>query len=819
MKVLHNFRIFFSKFNAFFNFMFTYNKFNFMQEDGFVRKIIRLLLCGLCLILFPVSVSCSNGYAGVNNIPFPKETAILASPGEGWKSVGPGGGGAIFVPVVSPHDPKTAMVACDMTGTYITHDAGKTWKQLNLRSTVNAIAFDPVNPKTIYAASTGLFRSDDGGGSWQLICPNPKNGVTESMIGDHGDHSFTSKDNWPGGNIQFIRVDPSRPNNLYLGIKSDDLHIYYSTNRGQSWKKAVSLYENEIRQMYIDPSSPLNNRTMYVFTDTTIYRVSTATFKFEAIDTPMNMTNIKFASCGLDPKTKKPVFYVTSRTVWDGKTLYTGVMRSMDQGRTWKELKTGLDADLRGVPAGNSRDFTAIATAEYDASKVYLAVERYPELSAVNKTKMNYLGMFASDNYGISWKWSLRIGDKDPGNMKGGWLERNYDTDWVGAPKCLAVSPSNPGVCYYTGIGMVFNTYDGGKTWKQAYSDDNPDASASSRGIEVTTSYGVHFDPFDKNHMVISYTDIGMFQSYNGGKSWNQAITGVPKGWINTCYWMVYDPEVKGRAWSVWSSMHDLPREKMFRRDISTYTGGVCKTDNGISAWSKSNTGMPENTVATHIVLDPKSPAGNRTLYVAAMGKGVYKSSDDGKTWQLKNTGITGSLNAWRLVLMPDGTLYLLVSRGLKNGMQVDGAVYKSVDGAGHWEKTAMPRGVNAPNDMVYDNTDPKRLYLACWPKTVNGNERNGGLYVSEDAGKSWRNLFDETSHVYSVAVDPSDNSVLFIVTFEGAAYRSDDRGATWNKLKCYDFKWGHRPVPDPYNKDRLYITTFGNSVWYGPKR
>jgi photosystem II stability/assembly factor-like uncharacterized protein len=779
----------------------------------------RIILCVMTLIFLPTNIPYSSSRNGVNNILFPKETVITANPAEGWKSVGPGGGGAIFVPVISPHDPKTAMVACDMTGTYITHDAGETWKQLNLRSTVNAIAFDPVNPKTIYASSTGLFRSDDGGENWQLVYPNPKNGVTESMIGDHGDHWFASGDNWPGGALQFIRVDPSQPNNLYLGIKSGDMHIFYSTNRGQSWKKGVSFSKNEIKHIYIDPSSPKDNRAMYVFTDMSIYKVSTGTFKYEKIETSIKITNIKFVSCGLDPSTKKPVFYLTTKTVWDGKKLYTGVMRSMDQGKTWKEMTAGLDADLRGVPAGNSREFTAIATAEYDASKVYLAIERYPELSNVNKAKMNYLGMFKSENYGTSWKWSMRVGDKDPGNKKGGWLERNYDTDWVGAPKRLAVCPSNPDVCYYTGIGMAFNSYDGGETWKQAYSNDNPDGSATSRGIEVTTTYGVHFDPHDKNHLIISYTDIGMFQSNNGGKSWSQAIKGVPREWINTCYWMVFDPEVKGRAWSVWSYAHDLPREKMFRRDISTYTGGVCKTDDGIATWKKSNTGMPENTVATHIVLDPGSPAGKRTLYVAAAGKGVFKSTDDGKTWKLKNTGISGSLNAWRLVLTPDGTLYLLVIRGLKEGSQVDGDMYKSVDGAEHWEKSAMPSGVNAPNDLVYDNTNPKRLYLACWPKTVNGSEQNGGLYVSEDAGKSWRNIFDETSHVYSVAVDPFDNSVLFIVTFEGAAYRSDDMGATWNKLKGYDFKWGHRPIPDPYDIDRLYITTFGSSVWYGSKR
>jgi hypothetical protein len=43
----------------------------------------------------------------------------------GWERVGPGGGGAMFWPAISPHDPDFAMVACDMTGSYVTYNGGK----------------------------------------------------------------------------------------------------------------------------------------------------------------------------------------------------------------------------------------------------------------------------------------------------------------------------------------------------------------------------------------------------------------------------------------------------------------------------------------------------------------------------------------------------------------------------------------------------------------------------------------------------------------------------------------------------------------------
>src|SRR6266566_1479772 len=83
-------------------------------------------------------------------------------PGD-FKIIGPGGGGAQFHPTISPHDPRTVLVGCDMTGSYITHDGGKSWHMFNLRQPARFFMFDPVDPKTMYARSLGLWRSADAG--------------------------------------------------------------------------------------------------------------------------------------------------------------------------------------------------------------------------------------------------------------------------------------------------------------------------------------------------------------------------------------------------------------------------------------------------------------------------------------------------------------------------------------------------------------------------------------------------------------------------------------------------------------------------------
>jgi hypothetical protein len=62
---------------------------------------------------------------------------------ERWRVIGPGGGGALFHPTVSPHDPRMAIVSCDMTGNYMTTDSGSHWRGFNLGAPVRFFLFDP----------------------------------------------------------------------------------------------------------------------------------------------------------------------------------------------------------------------------------------------------------------------------------------------------------------------------------------------------------------------------------------------------------------------------------------------------------------------------------------------------------------------------------------------------------------------------------------------------------------------------------------------------------------------------------------------------
>jgi photosystem II stability/assembly factor-like uncharacterized protein len=71
--------------------------------------------------------------------------------------------------------------------------------------------------------------------------------------------------------------------------------------------------------------------------------------------------------------------------------------------------------------------------------------------------------------------------------------------------------------------------------------------------------------------------------------------------------------------------------------------------------------------------------------------------------------------------------------------------------------------------------------------------------------------------YVHDITVDSRQPQVVYAVGFESSAWRSDDRGENWKRIKGYNFKWGRRVVPDPLDARKIYIATYGGSVWHGP--
>jgi hypothetical protein len=243
---------------------------------------------------------------------------------------------------------------------------------------------------------------------------------------------------------------------------------------------------------------------------------------------------------------------------------------------------------------------------------------------------------------------------------------------------------------------------------------------------------------------------------------------------------------------------------------------------------------MPEMGSVTSIVVDPRSPAGRRILYATVYNKGLFKSVDDGRTWVLHNKGIGDNTCTFEVTLAGNGDLYLVVSltpdHSSGSRRFYSGALYKSTDGADSWQSLHPVSGSDTlfPSGLGVDPLNPQRIFLACWSDITlgdlfgaavrkTGGDRPipmpGGIYRSEDGGRSWTSVLARDEYVYDVTVDGHHPGRVYANTFTGKALRSDDYGTHWRPIAGYDFQWGHRVMVDESDAEKLYITTYGSGL------
>ena len=742
-----------------------------------------------------------------------------------WTHTGIGGGGAQFNPAVSPHNENMAFVSCDMGGSFVTYNGGESWRMFNLGSMVRFFVFDPVDPDVVYAQSYALFKSNDKGLTWNLFYPRASDVVCKVSKGDHAGEVILTKDS-THRSVQALAIDPAQSKNSYAAIRIDQsVALYSTTDGGKEWKKEKD-FDHDIRNVFIDPSSPADQRTLYLTWSDGVYQRVNG--QWQSFGTPENNVKFNIFSAGYDAGKKKFILYTISGKGYFNSVYDTdlGIFISEDGGKTWENRQDGILKYC--VSEKKNVEFRSMATSAFNPATVYVSYNNFkihPDTTT--------FGMAKSEDYGKTWTFpwkdkTFRGGHISSPNFTGDWMDIWSGPGWGENPFNIAVAPTNADICYGSDFGRTLKTANGGKTWDAVYTKKMPDGSWTTRGIEVTTGYDIVFDPFDENHIFISLTDIGLQESRNGGKGWHAATrdNGIPRHWHNTTYWVTFDPEVNGRVWAVMSANHDLPRPKMFRRGgVENYIGGIVRTTNGGDKWENVSVSIGEAAM-THILLDPKSNKDSRTLYACAFGKGVYKSTDGGSTWLQKNNGIEGAEPfAFRIERREsDGTLFLIVSRRSEDGKignDGDGALYKSTDGAETWTKVTLPEGCNGPTDLITSKKYPKRLVLSAWGRTTQGrftSDVGGGIFISDDEGKTWTQVMEQDQHIYAVSFDPR-NGRYYACGFNASAYYSEDGAKTWNRIRGYNFKWGHRVTPDPRNPDMIFVLTFGGGVWHGPAK
>jgi photosystem II stability/assembly factor-like uncharacterized protein len=721
-----------------------------------------------------------------------------------WEPMGLSGGGAMFAPAVSPADPNRMMINCDMSAAYTSADGGRTWRMIHraqLHSNTQCRpAWHPTDPNTLYAADgwSGMKVSHDGGIHWEPVgCP-------------------------PGGLRGEIAINPGNPSFMLVGAGQA---IYRSADAAKTWVKCEGPQGDPLAFHFVW-TSPQAARVCFAATSEGIWRSDDGGQTW-AMKTQGLPTGKILSFAGGSNAKDGIILYCTVPGSEEGGKYAGGIYRSTDRGETWQSaMGEGLNVETKAFDEwamGPVAQYRRIATSDAQPRTVYAFN------SNTGIPPPHHASVYRSDDAGKTWRATFFADPRYPGCN----VEPDYtiveDGQFYQDVPSVAACASDPNRLLLVDTGNCWLTADGGKTWQCGHTRLAPGAEAKAgqarwtcTGLVVTTTWNYYVDPFGPDLHFICYTDIGFARSTDRGKTWAWWALKGRAPWRNTCYQLAFDPGTPGKVWGAFSNVHDIPNDNIISgRHNSRGPGGVCVSMDHGATWQVSNQGMPLAPCVS-VVVDPRSPKGNRTLYAGLFGAGVYKSTDDGKTWTAKNEGLgaPGNMRVCRVLLHADGTLFALVTALRQNGRFTPEGVglYASKDGGDHWTQVNRSKLLLWPKDFTVAPKDSRVIYIGA--ADANGEEQ-GGLWRTTDGGAAWQRLARKGPEHFGAFLHPKRPGWIYITLTEGAPeaglWLSRDNGATWQPMEGLPFSNAMRVAFDPADPDILYVTTFGGSVWRGP--
>ncbi|MGQ9513861.1 MAG: hypothetical protein ACUVTL_02245 [Thermoproteota archaeon] len=705
-----------------------------------------------------------------------------------WKSIGLSGGGAMYTPSISPHDPKLILLNCDMSAAYRTTDGGETWQMLHheqlLSSTECRPVFHPIDPNVVFAVSRWrgpLMISRDRGETWSR---------------------FSTK--LPSGVVEFA-IDPINVDLMLAGFRDGG---YFSWNAGDTWKRCEGL-RGRVSGFHIDQTSRPSERRCFAGTDHGIFESKDGGATWTEIGN-LRSKNVQAFVGGSNSEDKICKLYCSIESKIVNGKYEGGIYRSDDLGKTWNGA---MGREMMKIYEQTALQYKYLLTTNIKPLTVYASTDFGARV-------------YRSDDGGNSWR-QIMFRTKSSGNLNvepdyiiaetGGW-----DENVSGAN----INPLNPDHVILTTWMTCNITKDGGMNWSSSHTKRKPGQGPPgsgqcwiNNGLVVTTAWHYYIDPFQHNRHYIAYTDIGFARSIDGGNSWYWKH-GYPLR--NTTYELAFDPEVPGRIWAAFSDLHDIPNMNVIsgRHYWSNAGGGVGISEDFGANWIDSSKGLPGKPV-TSIVLDPKSPKDARVLYASCFESGVYKSVDGGKTWSLSSNGLgtPENMRTCRLILHPNGELFVLITsptKGTCTGIAGAG-LYRSKDGGETWEWINRSKPLHWPKDFDVDPRDSCIIYIGAGD--LYGPE--GGLYKTSDGGETWERIARKGPETFGTTINPYRPNWIYLCLTEGAPgpglWLSKDQGDTWEPMRGLPFRNAMRVSFDPEEDSIIYVCTFGGSVWKGP--
>ncbi|MEO1053872.1 MAG: glycosyl hydrolase [Bacteroidota bacterium] len=257
--------------------------------------------------------------------------------------------------------------------------------------------------------------------------------------------------------------------------------------------------------------------------------------------------------------------------------------------------------------------------------------------------------------------------------------------------------------------------------------------------------------------------------------------------------------------------------------------GGIWRTKDAGNTWENISDGFFGGSIGAVAVSD----FDNNVIYVGggevtvrgnvSHGYGMWKSVDAGTTWQ--QIGLENSRHIPRVLIHPKNPdlVYAAVLGDLYKSSTERG-VYRSKDGGKSWERVLFANADAGAVELTFDPNNPRILYASTWrvrrtPYSLESGGEGSALWKSTDGGDTWTDISGNTGlpkgiwGISGVTVSPVNSNRVWalIENKDGGVYRSDDAGKTWRKLNqsrsLRQRAWYYTKIyADTEDEDKVYV-------------
>ncbi len=632
-----------------------------------------------------------------------------------WIPAGPNNiGGRVADIVGHPTDANTFYIAAASGGIFKTTDGGQTWQAVFDNApglSMGAMAMDGQHPDTVYVGTgeacsagysyfgSGVYRTTDGGTSWSHL------GLTETQY------------------ISRIVVERSNPQSVWVAamgelyVTNQERGIYHSPNGGQSWE----------RVLFVNDSTG-------------------------ASDVAVHPTNPQIVFAAMWQRIRNPEARIAG-----GR--WSGVYRSTDGGQSWDRITDGLPA------AASNIGRIGIAISESSPNIMYAIYADDPGY---------FYGVYRSTDTGESW-----------GRVNDAWLEGMYSNfGWYFGN--IRVRPDNPNMVYVLGVDLYRST-NGGAAW-----DDI--------GLNVHVDHhAMWFNP-QQPYQILLGNDGGVYRSTNNGNTWT-FLDDLP---VNQFYAATVDPQHPERRYGGtqdngtlrtmtgavgdWDHIHggdgfyvmvDPDNSNVIYAEYQW--GWLDRSDDGGWSWEDITWGIDPNertNWSTPVAMSSINPA---MIYYGA--ERVYRSVNRGDSWTVISPDLTDGGGSGNLDFGTITTIGVseVNSQVIYAGTD-DANVWVTRNGGSSWTNISTGLPNRWITRVVPDPVEENVVYVCV--SGFRNAERDAHLFRSGNFGATWVNIGDGLPEgpLNDVIPDPEVSGRLYVASDFGT-YVTPNWGENWIPL------------------------------------